>query len=188
MANKKFKTTVQLDSGLLIPAGAADQEVLTSDASGNATWQSPAGADSNGSMDFTTPAVDYVPTTLGAFTVCGWFTTVAAGPNQEWDLMAFAAVKGTAANYGGLEAQIIGRDNSGAALPATAVIDRADISMIATHSQFPLSTVVTRARLVLSSTFVAATLRILQQFRPDVTPHSVARDGARFLIYARRVA
>jgi hypothetical protein len=36
---RRFKTTVQLDSGLLIPAGAVAGRVLTTDASGNATWQ-----------------------------------------------------------------------------------------------------------------------------------------------------
>lgn len=34
-----FESTVQLDSGLIIPAGAATNKVLTSDSSGNATWQ-----------------------------------------------------------------------------------------------------------------------------------------------------
>lgn len=35
---RRFKTKVQLDSGLVIPAGAAVGRVLTSDASGNGTW------------------------------------------------------------------------------------------------------------------------------------------------------
>lgn len=40
MANtRRLGYTVRLDSGLIIPASAAEGKVLTSDASGNATWQ-----------------------------------------------------------------------------------------------------------------------------------------------------
>lgn len=35
---RRFEANVQLDSGLIIPTGAADGYVLTSDGSGNATW------------------------------------------------------------------------------------------------------------------------------------------------------
>ena len=41
---RRFEPTVQLDCGLIIPASAAAGKVLTSDASGNATWQTGAGA------------------------------------------------------------------------------------------------------------------------------------------------
>ncbi len=36
---KRFEPTVQLDSGLIIPASAGAGKLLTSDSSGNATWQ-----------------------------------------------------------------------------------------------------------------------------------------------------
>lgn len=39
MATRKYEHTVQLDSGLIIPASAGVGKVLTSDGSGNATWQ-----------------------------------------------------------------------------------------------------------------------------------------------------
>ena len=41
--SRKFKTTVQLDSGLIIPANAALGKVLTSDGSGNAAWAAASG-------------------------------------------------------------------------------------------------------------------------------------------------
>lgn len=39
MAIRKFEYTLQLDSGLLIPASAGEGKVFTSDGSGNGTWQ-----------------------------------------------------------------------------------------------------------------------------------------------------
>lgn len=42
MATKRYEHTVQLDSGLIVPAGAAAGKVLTSDGSGNLTLQTPA--------------------------------------------------------------------------------------------------------------------------------------------------
>jgi hypothetical protein len=38
---RRFKTAIQLDSGIIIPAGAAVGKVLASDASGNGTWATP---------------------------------------------------------------------------------------------------------------------------------------------------
>lgn len=38
-ANRRFKTKAQLDAGMMLPAGAVAGNVLTSDGSGNGTWQ-----------------------------------------------------------------------------------------------------------------------------------------------------
>lgn len=63
MNTKRFEPNVQLDGGLIIPSGAGAGDVLTSDASGNATWQAPTGGGA------TVAARAYMN---GSYTVNGW--------------------------------------------------------------------------------------------------------------------
>lgn len=135
-------------------------------------------------VDFTNPATNFSPTT--SYTTCGWFITIAAGPNQQWDLEATANIAATTANWGRLNGQIVAQDNAGGALPSGATIGWNTITTLATHNAFVSSSWWGKAVLTTDATFVAQTLRILCQFAYVTAACTVSRDGNTYRIWARR--
>ena len=144
----------------------------------------PAGVGSG--MDFTTPAGNYTTTTT--LTPLTWFCTVAAGPNQEWDLDATLGVQATTATWGKVNARIIGQSNAGGALPAGATVDLNHISSVATNNAWSGAIALfAKARLITTGAFVAQTLRIMCEVQHVTAVNTVIRDGNTVRVWARRM-
>lgn len=187
---RRFKTLVQLDSGLLIPAGAAVGKVLTSDASGNAIWTAAGGIE--GTQIFTTPAADYtIPN--GAWSTpaaLDWHSVITVGPNQIWELVGTANVRCVTATHN-ITSRIGVRTSANVAI---AIGTPGAILVVGTSTAFQPPVITTNfsmvcfGRITTDATVAPNTdLWIGQEFNGSGANGRVLRDGNYFASKASRM-